>query len=116
MTDKDTYDVRFVGGINTLDYDEVGIEITTTIGDRTATTPVVETTKSVYSSIMADGNTVTADDRYCEHFIVFTVAGIPLNQEIAVEFEYRFFAVKDGVKYYSEYSVAAFNTDGTPVV
>lgn len=116
MKQADSYNVRFVGGINTLDYDEVGIEITTTIGDKTSATPVVETSKGVYSSIMADGNTVTAADRYCEHFIAFTVAGIPLDQEIAVEFEYRFFAVKDGVKYYSEYSVAAFNADGTPVV
>ena len=115
MTGTDSFDVRFVGGINSTDYDEVGIEIITTVGNVTASTPTVETAKTVYSSIIADETTVNASDRYCEHLVAFVATGIPTDGDAAIQFKYRFFATKDGTTYYSEYSTASYNADGTPV-
>lgn len=107
------YNVRFVGGINSFDYDEVGIEITATHGETTAATPTERTATTVYSSIMAGGDEVTASSQHCKYFTAFVVTGIPSNGTEAISFEYRFFAVKDGVKYYSESGVVSFNADGS---
>lgn len=109
----DFYNVRFLGGINSLDYDEVGFEIITMIGSEAADTPLVVTSSAVYGSMMADGEEVAASAYFCEYFIAFTVTEIPKELSDGVTFCYRFFGVRDGVKYYSEYGTAAYNADGT---
>ncbi len=111
--ENDAYSVRFVGGINSRNYDEVGIEIVTTVGATTDTQALVKTATTVYTGVMADGNQVSAADRYCTYFIAFIVDGIPLGLGETVSFEYRFFTVKDGVKAYSETATVSYDANGT---
>lgn len=112
--ENDAFAVRFIGAVNTLGYDEVGIEITPTVGTQTGSL-TSKTSKTVYTSVMAQGETINASDKYCSHFIIFTVSGIPLglDSETDIAFEYRFFAVKDGETYYSDLKTVTFNADGS---
>lgn len=113
---NDSFAVRFVGAINTLEYDEVGIEIIPSVGSQKGSLKS-KTSRTAYTSIIADSEVINASDSYCSHFIVFTVTGIPLDfaSETDIAFEYRFFAVKDGKICYSGIETVTFNADGSYV-
>ncbi len=116
---NDAFSVRFVGGIDSLDYDHVGIEITLTVGDDTADAPVKQTSHTVYGNIWADGVSLKPENKGCKYFMAFIIPDVPLDLELAdgehIVFKYRFFAVNDAETLYSEYGTTAYNADGTLV-
>ena len=114
---SDVFSVRFVGGIDILDYDEVGIEILPAVGANTADSPIVRSANTVYTSIMEEGNPVTAQEKGCRYFLAFIVDGIPLDAEntATITFAYRFYAKSGNTTYYSETATVMYGFDGVSV-
>ena len=117
---NDAFSVRFVGGIDSENYDSVGIEIITTVGEKTAQTPHTETSQTVYTSVIENGETVLATTKGSAYFIAFIIPDIPLDLELGdgeyISFKYRFFAENGNTTLYSEYITVTYTADGVPVI
>ena len=114
---NDAFSVRFVGGIDSLNYDAVGIELIPTIGGKTASEAITETSQVVYESIIENGASVSADLKGSAYFMAFTIPDISLElgEGEYISFKYRFFAVNGETTLYSEYITVAYTADGIPV-
>ena len=91
LNNDGTIDVRFVTVINSLDYAEIGFNITVTRtadGDPETSAKVPFTTTTVYESISAHGETVTAEKLGGQYIVAIVIEGIDCANyahEITVE-------------------------------
>ena len=90
--------VRFIGGIDTLNCNGVGFEITA--NDKTWGLNPTDITGTVYTSILADGEQVTADSLASEYLFCAEIGGIPVGTE-SVEFTVKAFKLVNGKRVYS---------------
>lgn len=88
--------LRFIAGVDTLYYGGVGFELSRWNNNAgwTATKTLYST--SVYTSLVADSETVTAESLGTEYFVMAVVQGIDTNGSIRV----RPFHAVGGVKFY----------------
>lgn len=108
--DGDKYAIRFLGSVDALDYDTVGMEITATVGGKTSEL-VKAVATTVYSSVLADGAPVTADSNLCSYFSAFIVGDIPIGT--AVTFRVRPYTVKgETILYSASTTVVAVDSTG----
>jgi len=89
-------DIRFVSTVNSLEGDKLGFDIAATYADGTtgATTRYYGTwtngngeectteSTAVYTSIIADGNEVTAKSKGGEYFYLYTMRNVPVDMNI----------------------------------
>lgn len=95
---KDGTSVRFVAGIDTLDCNGVGFEISANgkkWGDKDT-----DITGTVYKSILADDEIVTADSLASEYLFCAKINGIPVGTD-EVEFTVKAFKLVNGERVYS---------------
>ena len=99
------FNVRFIGGIDNLNYDYVGFDITLTYGETSVKLSEEESrTHFVFTSIIADGETVSATDAELAdleitHMYVAVVNNIPTSGTATVSA--RAYAIKDGQRVYT---------------
>lgn len=90
------WSVRLVGGVDNLDYD--ALECRLTIKNNEGKTGTVrETVNTVWTSIMAAGETVTAADLGTAYIWGVVINGIP-EAQTKIEMQASVYTVKDGVK------------------
>lgn len=92
---NNTYDVRLISVLDRTDYDKAGFEIKTVAGDKTNT--VTKDIKNVYTAVLADGKTYTADAG--TYFAILTLEDIPTGIG-KVTFVVTPYCVENGVTYY----------------
>ncbi|MEG6521045.1 carboxypeptidase-like regulatory domain-containing protein [Desulfotomaculum sp. 1211_IL3151] len=75
--DTDTYDIRFIATIDTLNAKEVGFVFSKSEPIPTRDNATVKATTTVYTSITAAGVTVTAESLGGKYIVAYTITGIP---------------------------------------
>ncbi|MGF7144450.1 hypothetical protein HNQ56_002881 [Anaerotaenia torta] len=103
-----TYDLRLLGVINTLEADEVGY-----VYSYIQTNPVIENSNKVssnivYRSIMADSTAYTAQELGGEYIIACTVSGLS-DETKAAPLYVRVYVTKDGTTTYTEIKTITVN-------
>lgn len=96
--------IRILAGLDTLYYDSVGFEVTLH-SDDTSGGPVIEETSVVFSSILADGKTVTAAElgyRYLTAIIVEDIDRTQYPADAHVYLSVLPFVTVDGNRYCGE--------------
>jgi len=98
--------IRFVSSVDSLEYKEVGFEIT--IGDKT----VVVKSKSVYTSILANGQEVlpTIFGEEAKYMFTYTIWSIPEDQKATEIFVRAFWVGMDDTMTYGETKVYSVNS------
>ena len=100
--DGDSYSLRFLSKIQDLAYREVGFEITVKDLDSGKTSQTVTyTTSTAYSSVLADGETVSAGDG--NYYVGAVVTGIPKTGNYSFEIK-TYVLTAEGVLLYGECS------------
>lgn len=77
--ESNTYDIRFIATINTVNADAVGFVFSKSQSMPTLENAAVRSTATVYTSITAMGTTVTATSLGGTYIIACTVTGIPAS-------------------------------------
>jgi hypothetical protein len=106
--DTNTYDIRFIAIINTLNVKEVGFVFSKTQEIPTRENATVKATTTVYTSITATGTTVTAGDLEGTYIIACTVTGIPVS-DIDVPLQVRAFSTSGTVTKYTPVTTVTVN-------
>lgn len=109
------YDVRFCAVLDQLNYSEVGFEIIATDANGVELKKFDHTATSVYESVLALGETVTAND-ICEgskYLIAFAVLEIPDDIGV-VNFNVRSYGTDEYGAFYSD--TVTFTFDGSTYV
>ena len=97
----DNTKVRIVAGINTLDALNYGFEASVQIDEDATKTAAPQTSATVYTSLLADGKTITSADYDVNYFACVTLTGIPASG--TVKYTVRSFITKlEGVKIYGD--------------
>lgn len=104
-----TYDLRFIATIDTLNAYEVGFVFSKTQPIPTRDNSAVKATRTVYTSITAAGSTVTAEELGGEYIIACTVTGIP-ESDIDTTLYVRAFSTVDGATRYTEVATVKVST------
>lgn len=96
QVESGVWGIRLIGGVDSLDYDalEIRLNIRNTAGKTGAVTQRVTT---VWSSILADGTTYTAEELESTWIWGVTLGGIPEN-ETAVDLDAAVYTVRNGVR------------------
>lgn len=91
-----TWSVRLIGGVDSLNYDS--LELCLTVKDNEGKTGTVkESTQTVWSSILAGEETVTAESLKTGYLWGVVLSNIPEAQN-AIGLDAKVYTVKDGVK------------------
>ncbi len=77
--DTDTYDIRFIATIDTLNAKEVGFVFSKSVSTPTKENATVKATTTVYRSITAEGVTVTAVNLGGVYIVAYTITDIPIS-------------------------------------
>ncbi len=106
--------IRFLVGLDMLYYKEVGVEMDRWSDEEGWTSTRVLSSSSVYTSIEAGGETITAVEEGVRYFLKVVIEDINSSGAIRI----RPYSEVDGVKSYGEAAVYAitYNEDGTIVV
>lgn len=99
---NDGQSVRFVAGIDTLSCNGVGFEISA--NDKAWGLNPTDITGTVYTSILADGEQVTADSLASEYLFCAEIGGIPVGTG-SVEFTVKAFKLVNGERVYSSVEI-----------
>ena len=70
-----SYSLRFLATVNSLDFAEVGFEITAAYGSDSK--PFTKSCKYVYQSVNAANGSVTAESKGGDYLIALAITGIP---------------------------------------
>ncbi len=90
------YRVRLIGGVDSLDYDSLEIKLNIRNAEGKVGTVAHKVTK-VWSSILADGETVTAENLSTAYIWGVALTGIPEAQS-AIDLDAAVYTVKDNTK------------------
>ena len=95
---NDTVNVRFLTSVKSLDFDSLGVKIDAYIGevDGTPDKYIDATVKTVYTSVVADGETVTAAELGGAYISAVEIAGVPAASDDTIVFVLTTSYVKDG--------------------
>ncbi|MHB8125273.1 MAG: InlB B-repeat-containing protein [Desulfitobacteriaceae bacterium] len=104
-----TYDIRFIAIIDTLNAKEVGFVFSKSQTIPTRENATVKATTTVYTSITAAGSTVTAGALEGTYIIACTVTGIPVS-DIAVPLHVRAFSTVGTVTKYTPVATVTVNS------
>ena len=103
-------DIRVIAGVTSLNYSNVGFTFELLSDDGTSWRRVdSRITNTVYTKIVADGETVTASDLGCRYFVMAIIEGIDSEGTICI----RPFTTNNRVKNYGEEAIyKAYINDG----
>lgn len=101
---QEAYSIRFIGVVNSLEYNEVGFEISTTAnagitGGRC---------EKLYTSVVGDGDDYTASELGGNYIFAYAIKDIPTSVG-TVTFTVKPYVVKDSVTYYGTAYTVTYN-------
>jgi hypothetical protein len=100
-----TDSVRFLTQIDDLSYKEVGFDLVATYNGKTSEV-LTKTTQTAYRSILAEGESVSAEDG--QYWVCVTVTGIPDDSEVTITVR-PFVVTSGGEKLYGYCGTAVLN-------
>lgn len=101
VKDNGKTDIRLIGLVNTLAHEAIGLEISRPDGDSVKVYEIPDVT-CVYQSVLAAGETVTAQELGGQYIFVITVQNCPA--EGSISFTVRPYTVVNGEKLYGSAS------------
>ena len=106
---ENSFDVRFVSGIDTLYGSAVGYEVTAEYTDTNGAQKKSydKSSSTVYDKITADGEDITAEDLESQYIVAVEIVGIPLEYT-TVTFTAKPYINRGGVKVYGESYTVTF--------
>lgn len=108
-----TTSVRFIGAVDSLEYERVGFMISVRWKDaegeiHIGSAVLDKGTSTVYRSILADEETVTAEELGAEYLIALAVSYVPIGENVQVDFSVTPYSVAQGLtlteEHYMKYS------------
>lgn len=106
-----TYSVRFVGVIDSLDYEAVGFEISTTTNDRITG----GTCEKLYTSVVGDGDDYTASELGGNYIFAYAIKDIPTSVGTVTFTVKPYYVVKVNevpTTYYGTAYTVTYNAEG----
>lgn len=113
-TEAGTTSVRFIGALNSLEYEAVGFLVLATYRDAAGVIHTLEgeidkSTTTVFGSVRAGiDTTVTAEDLGCRYLYALTINNVPIGEGVQVDFTVAPYTVVDGSTVYGAESVCSF--------
>ncbi|MDD2234920.1 MAG: GLUG motif-containing protein, partial [Desulfitobacteriaceae bacterium] len=107
--DSNTYDIRFIATIDTLDAKEVGFVFSKSEQTPTRENAAVQATTTVYTSVTAAGLTVTAESLGGTYIVACTVTEIP-ESDIEIQLYVRAFSTVGTETKYTPVTMVTVNS------